>query len=359
MVSEVRLMRSPTLRDLPPAQTAIRGWPWTAEVPVLPDTMPDGSPWPRVSVVTPSCNQGGYLEETIRSVLLQGYPNLEYLIMDGGSTDGSVDIIRKYEPWLAYWVSEPDSGQAAAVQEAWERSTGDVLAYLNSDDTYLPGAIGSAVTCLKQQHGVPAVSGGELHIDESGQVLRVRPASPVSQWSLLNMQFVSQPATFVRKTAFEQVGGLDTTFECAFDFEFWLRLTSDAPFGAVPEILATTRWHPETKTHSRRPQIAAELVRAVRQIVTSSDHWDAEAGSLMAGVYLKAASICFESPRHSRQAIRYWWTGFACSPALWRRFLRMLVTKTLWHVKRLVRWPWHSDTSAPVHWSDWRDAAHG
>ena len=105
-------MHCPTLAELPPPPPDKTGWPWSEESPPLPATMPDGSPWPRISIVTPSYNQGQFIEETIRSVLLQGYPNLEYIVMDGGSTDNSVEIVRNYNSWLAYWVSEPDRGQA-------------------------------------------------------------------------------------------------------------------------------------------------------------------------------------------------------------------------------------------------------
>jgi len=129
-------MRCPTLSELPPPPEGKTGWPWTVESRQLPDTMPDGSPWPRISIVTPSYNQGQFIEETIRSVLLQGYPDLEYIIIDGGSTDESVEIIKKYSPWLKYWVSEPDKGQAHAINKGFECATGSVGAYLNSDDYY-------------------------------------------------------------------------------------------------------------------------------------------------------------------------------------------------------------------------------
>src|SRR5437016_13438199 len=127
-------MRCPSILDLPPALPGKTGWPWTAGISHLPALRRDHSPWPRISIITPSYNQGRFIEETIRSVLLQGYPNLEYLIIDGGSSDESVEIITKYSPWLAYWVSEKDHGQSDAINRGLRRATGEVVAWLNSDD---------------------------------------------------------------------------------------------------------------------------------------------------------------------------------------------------------------------------------
>ncbi|MBC7078479.1 MAG: glycosyltransferase, partial [Synergistales bacterium] len=167
------LVHCPTLRDLPLPPPNKEGWPWTEESPQPPENPTYGSSFlPRVSVVTPSYNQAQFIEETIRSVLLQGYPNLEYLILDGGSTDGSVELIRKYEPWLAYWVSERDEGQADAINRGWRRSTGEILAYLNSDDVYAPGAIHRAVIYLLAHPNAVAVVGSYKLIDAEGKVLR-------------------------------------------------------------------------------------------------------------------------------------------------------------------------------------------
>jgi hypothetical protein len=172
-------------------------------------------------------------------------------------------------------------------------------------------------------------------------------------WDLLNLRFLSQPATFVRRSALEQVGGLDTTFECVFDFELWLRLTRIAALGGMPEVLATTRWHPETKTQSQRLQVADELVRVVHKAVGEADRWAEERRWLLGGVYLKAASIYLEHPSHLSQAARYWWRAFRCSPAHRRQLLWLLVAKGRWHARRILSRPRSANMSPGLHWSEW------
>lgn len=135
-----------TLEDLLPPPEEKTSWPWIEQTNPLPDKMPDGSNWPRISIVTPSYNQGQFIEETIRSVLLQGYPNLEYIIIDGGSTDNTLEIIKKYSPWLDYWVSEKDRGQSDALNKGFAISTGEICAYINSDDIFLPNALSKVIS---------------------------------------------------------------------------------------------------------------------------------------------------------------------------------------------------------------------
>ena len=130
----MQLIKTVTLDDLPAPPPGKTGWIWTEQSNPLPPKMPDGTEWPRISIVTPSYNQGHYIEETIRSILLQGYPNLEYIIIDGGSTDRSVEIIQKYASFLTYWVSEPDNGQTQAIDKGLAYCTGEIFNWVNSDD---------------------------------------------------------------------------------------------------------------------------------------------------------------------------------------------------------------------------------
>jgi len=241
-------MRCPGIGELPPPRPGKTGWPWTEESPQLPDTTPNGAPWPRISIVTPSYNQGQFIEETIRSVLLQGYPDLEYIIIDGGSEDESVEIIREYEPWLHHWISEADAGQADAINRGFEKSTGEVLAYVNSDDFYLPDALG-AVGEVFSQSDVQWTIGHSLFVDHQGRLLRKRWCPPVTFNSLLFWrQGFSQPAAFWRRESFLSSGGLDATLQFCLDYDLFFRLAQRERPERVRAFLAAARVHPESKT---------------------------------------------------------------------------------------------------------------
>ena len=158
-----------TLARLPPPPPGRSGWPWTEAPSPLPPRRADGSPWPRISIVTGSHNQGNYLEETLRSVLLQGYPDLEYIVVDGGSGDGSLQIIERYAPFLTHWEEQPDRGQAAALNSGFRRATGEILAFLNSDDTYLPGALARVALAIDERRHRHLVTGRCLFVDSAGR----------------------------------------------------------------------------------------------------------------------------------------------------------------------------------------------
>lgn len=257
-VPEVIMMRCPTLKELPPPPPGKTGWPWTEESPQLPDAMPDGRPWPRISIVTPNYNYGQFIEETIRSVLLQGYPNLEYIIIDGGSTDNSVEIIKKYEPWLAYWVSEPDRGQSHAINKGFARVTGQIMAWINSDDYYSHEALTSVVQQFV--HGKMLVIGEVVYVDDESRFLRhvkTRLSGDTRQRSLfMNGQVKAfrhpQPAMFWTNRVFSMVGQLSEDLCYVMDLDFLLRAMSIGITPAIYErVLAYVRLHENSKSCSR------------------------------------------------------------------------------------------------------------
>ncbi len=226
------------------------GWPWTEETPMAPETMVDGSAWPRVSIVTPSYNQGKFIEETIRSVLLQGYPNLDYIIIDGGSTDNSVEIIEKYKPWLTYWVSEKDRGQSHAINKGFRRATGELAGWLNSDDIYFPGALQSVAihwTAIGSTNSL--ITGTKLKGNSSLDIITRLQQSPFTIPHLLERSILEQPATFFPLILFEKVGGIDERYHNSLDYDLWLRMTRlGAGLSFINVDLAITRIHSLTKS---------------------------------------------------------------------------------------------------------------
>ena len=255
-------MGVPSLSDLPAPPPGRTGWPWTEAVEALPERMPDGRSWPRVSVVTPSYNQAAYLEATLRSVLLQGYPELEYFVVDGGSTDGSVSVLRRYDRWLAGWVSEPDEGQSHAINQGMAQTTGEILAWLNSDDLYEPNALAHAVRWLIERPTCGLVYGGGSCVDGDGR--RISSCDwirPFDRRLYLTSNFILQPAAFWRRWVWEQAGELDVSAHFAMDWEWFLRATAVTEPHFEPVELARWRIHPEIKTTAggdrRRAEIAA------------------------------------------------------------------------------------------------------
>jgi glycosyltransferase involved in cell wall biosynthesis len=216
----------------------------------------------RVTVVTPSFNQAKFLERTIQSVLSQDYEDLEYIIIDGSSTDGSVEIIERYADRLAYWVSESDTGQTEAINKGFARASGEVLAWLNSDDTYEPGAICAAVAYLKDHPEVGLVYGDGNFIDADDRIIGAFPSRQTSYRRLRNgYVHICQQAAFFRAALWRQVGPLDPTFYFAMDYDLWIRLARLSKIQYVPCLWANFRLHGDTKTVAEDDRCWPEMIR--------------------------------------------------------------------------------------------------
>jgi glycosyltransferase involved in cell wall biosynthesis len=214
-----------------------------------------------VSIITPSFNQAKYLEDTIQSVLGQDYANLEYILVDGGSTDASVDIIRKYDDRLAWWVSERDNGQAEAINKGLSRATGEIVAWLNSDDTYLPGAISTVVRVFEENPDVALVYGNMLAVNENGETINILCYDQLNLEDLLCFQIIGQPAVFFRRDALEKAGFLDPTYHFLLDHHFWLRIAMQGRILHVDQTWAAARYHAEAKNRARAAEFGHEAFR--------------------------------------------------------------------------------------------------
>jgi glycosyltransferase involved in cell wall biosynthesis len=225
------------------------------------------SSFPLVTIVTPSFNQANYLERTILSVLDQDYPNLEYIIIDGGSTDGSLEIIQKYAGRLSSWVSEPDLGQTDAINKGFEKASGQILAWINSDDTYNPGAIREAVGFLQEHPDIGMVYSDADFINARDEVIGAFPAAQTDRTRMLRgYVHVPQQTTFFRANLWKKVGPLDTSFFFAMDYDLWVRLSALAPMVYYPHrIWANFRLHDDGKTIAADERCWPEMLRVHRR----------------------------------------------------------------------------------------------
>jgi len=205
---------------------------------------------PKISIVTPSYNQGEFLESTINSVLSQNYPNLEYIIVDGASTDNSVDIIKKYESSLAYWVSEPDKGQSNALNKGFRRVTGELVGWLNSDDLYMPNTLKTIGEYFKNNAKADMAYGDQADIDEKGRVFRALRSLKFSRLAFLSRgRLISQPTAFFKRKIFGEIGYVDESLPWVMDYEFFLRIAfAGYHIHHIPQILAKFRYHKGSKT---------------------------------------------------------------------------------------------------------------
>jgi glycosyltransferase involved in cell wall biosynthesis len=222
-------------------------------------------PPPLVSVITPSLNAAEFIEETIRSVLEQDYPHIEYLVMDGGSTDRTLSILDRYRGRLQF-VSAPDGGAADAINRGFRQARGEILAWLGADDRYLPGAVSAAVAALVEDPAAAAVYGEGYWIGEDGQTLgRYPTVAPYSPAAFRRECCICQPACFLRREAVEAVGGLDAALQSAFDYDLWIRLSRGYRFRAIPQYLAQSRMHGRNKSLGQKRRMFEECIQLLRR----------------------------------------------------------------------------------------------
>jgi glycosyltransferase involved in cell wall biosynthesis len=254
---------------------------------------------PVVSIVTPSYNQAEFLETAMLSVLNQDYPNIEYIVIDGGSSDGSPDIIQRYANRLAYWVSEPDHGQADALLKGFARATGEILAYLNSDDVYLPGAVTAAVSVLERDPDLALVHGDCIYIDSKGRRVGRRDGldGDFLGFFLQQRNPIQQPSAFWRKSAVEVAGPINRRLHLVMDYDLWCRIgLRGLDIKHIAEPLSKFRIHDESKSKRNRLQFAQEHRRLFEEYLE-----DPELGPL-----LKPFAHRIRAMAHLRLADAYW-----------------------------------------------------
>jgi len=283
---------------------------------------------PLVSIVTPSYNQAAYLEIAMRSVLEQEYPNFEYLVADGGSTDGSAEIIHKYTDQLAWWVSEKDEGQADGANKGFRLAKGEIVGWLNSDDVYHPGAIAGAVAAFKANPQAGLVFSDVDSIDGSGQLINVMRFGPRSLEDMMAFKIISQPGVFMRRSLLEQVGYLDPQYHLLLDHQLWLRMALHAPLVYVPGARwSAARFHAAAKNVAQADAFGRDAYR-IADWLSSTPEFAALMSNnrrkVWAGAHRLNAFYLLDGGQPGA-ALRAYWKSFWQSPAAvlpdWYRIL--------------------------------------
>jgi hypothetical protein len=326
-------MHCPSLSELPPPPPGRTGWPWTEESLLLPEHMPEAHSWPRITIVTASFNQGRFIEETIRSILLQGYPDIEYFILDGGSTDKTADIIRKYSPWISFWVSEPDRGQSAAINRGLRMGSGSHATWINSDDMLCKGALTNHFASNDYAEDVVYV-GDCVTIDEAGKVLFTHRGWVQSFEDLVRIPSVwrsggsiDQPAVLFPLELALRVGALNEENHYTMDYELWGKFfLVGARFQYTGLPFGFFRWHRGQKTQESIEQTKS-LLDAAAALVAQADSLSAEARQVILAdleAYRKAYPDIFW--KHSGRLARI---GLPPSVVLPMRNFRNTVERTI------------------------------
>ena len=254
-------MRVDSWRELPVRPAGKQGWPWDAAVRRVPEKMPNGQPWPRITVVTPAYNQAQFLEETMRSVLMQGYPNSEYMVINDGATDNTEEVISRYERYLNFWTTQKNSGQPTAVNNGMARSTGEILGWLNSDDLLLPRAL-ERTALARMNPEVKITCGFREVIDSDSRItwhwVHPRPNNE----DLKRICYLAQETVFWNREVWEKAGPLGAEWRFALDVDLWNKfMAAGYTFHLLPYFLGAFRVHPASKGSTMEAVRQAELRR--------------------------------------------------------------------------------------------------
>ncbi len=289
------------------------------------------NPIPHISIITPSYNQADFLEYTIQSVLKQDCLNLEYGIVDGGSTDGSLDILKKYDPLLSWWISEPDQGQSQAINKGIARTSGDIIAWINSDDIFLPNAIKQAVTAI-EEYDVDLVYGDAVTIDEAGYLLNELIFSDWGLPDLLRFRVICQPSVFMKRAVWEEVQGLSSDLHFMLDHQLWIKIASRFRVKHIPSFWAASRSHGQAKNVAFAAGFSAEILQLLTWIETDAnlaDLFEEDQNRIKGGAYRLSARYLLDGDFPARafnqycQAIRFW-PVYALNH--WRRMVFALIS---------------------------------
>ncbi|MBA4420594.1 MAG: hypothetical protein C0391_05555 [Anaerolinea sp.] len=287
---------------------------------------------PLVSVVINSFNQSAFLEQTIMSVLDQDYPNVEILLVDGGSTDGSLEIIQRYANRLAWWVSEKDSGQAEGINKGLMRAKGVLAAWLNSDDYYFPGAISRALDCWQNHPEAALIYGDVAAVDERGRVTNRMRTGEWQLAELMEFHILNQPAVFMNRTMLIQAGYLDTEFHYLLDHKLWLGMASQGRMVHVPDVWAAGRFHPGAKNVAAAVRFGEDAYRLVSWMKNTTPYSQLGEGRwnrVEAGAHRINARYLLDGSRASEAFKSYWRGLMAHAPAIvpeWHRMLYALIS---------------------------------
>jgi glycosyltransferase involved in cell wall biosynthesis len=284
---------------------------------------------PLVSIVTPSYNQADFLGVAIQSVLNQDYPHLEYGIMDGGSTDDSLDVIREYQNQLSWWVSEKDKGQSHAINKGISRTKGEIIAWLNSDDLYLPDAISSAVSSM-EKYGADLVFGNAIIINQAGQPLNDLIFNDWDIQDFLRFRVICQPAVVMKRKVWEAVSGLDTSLHYLMDHHLWIKVASKFSVKHIPSFWAASRFHAQAKNVAQAADFSNDIYNLLKWIktdLTLSEYYFADKNRIRGGAYRLSGRYLLDGG-YPIKALKDYSRGLWYWPAYtlkhWRRILFVL-----------------------------------